>query len=193
MKQGRPPAGPAALGASTEASADERALFQQAVADAVPLISGKVHHEPPRVPPIPRQRLRDEAAALDESLAPAPLEVLLEGGDELSFLRSGLPRTLLRDLRRGRWVLQSELDLHGMSREEARHALGGFLADSLARGDRCLRIVHGKGLGSPGREPVLKELVRVWLARRQEVLAYCQSRAADGGGGAVAVLLSGSR
>ena len=187
------PAGPGTLAADSGADADEGALFRQAVADAVPLVSGKVHHEPPHALPIPRQRLRDEAAALDESLAPAPLEILLEGGDELSFLRSGLPHTLLRDLRRGRWVLQSELDLHGMGREEARQALGEFLAESLARGQRCLRIIHGKGLRSPGREPVLKELVRIWLARRQEVLAYCQSRAADGGGGAVAVLLRGSR
>lgn len=184
MPRRREPVGP---------TPDERALFRGAVADAVPMESDKVHYEPLRPPPIPHQHLRDEAAALGESLAPAPLEILLEGGDELSFLRHGLPRTLLRDLRRGRWVLQSELDLHGMSRDEARQALGEFLADSLACGHRCLRIVHGKGLRSPGREPVLKELVRVWLAHRQDVLAYCQSRAADGGGGAVAVLLRGSR
>ena len=173
--------------------AEEAALFRQAVADATPLDNDRVHHEPPRAPPIPRQHLRDEAAALSESLAPALLEVLLEGGDEMAFLRSGLPRTLLRDLRRGRWVTQDELDLHGMGRDEARQALSEFLAESLAQGHRCLRIVHGKGLRSPGREPVLKELVRHWLAHRQEVLAYCQARAADGGGGAVAVLLQGSR
>ena len=169
------------------------ALFRQAVADATPLDYDRVHHEPPRPPPIPHQHLRDEAAALSESLAPAPIDVLLEGGDELAFLRDGLPRTLLRDLRRGRWVMQAELDLHGMSRDQARQALSEFLAECLARGQRCLRIVHGKGLRSPGREPVLKELVRHWLAYRQEVLAYCQARAADGGGGAVTVLLKGSR
>jgi len=179
-----PPVGP---------TRDESALFRGAVAGAVPMESDRVFHEPPHVLPIPRQSLRDEAAALIESLSPAPLETLMEGGDELAFLRSGLPRTLLRDLRRGRWVMQSELDLHGMNRNQARLALVDFLAASIASGHRCLRIVHGKGLGSPGREPVLKELVRHWLARRQEVLAYCQSRAADGGGGAVAVFLRGSR
>lgn len=168
-------------------------MFREAVADAVPLTVTKVHHEPLRPPPIPLQHLRDEAEALSESLAPAPLDVLLEGGDELSFLRSGLPRTLLRDLRRGRWVMQGELDLHGLSREEARQALSVFLAESLTHGHRYLRIVHGKGLRSPGREPVLKELVRQWLANRNEVLAYCQARAADGGGGAVTVLLKGTR
>jgi len=184
MAHGRTPVG---------VNPDERALFREAVADAIPLVSGKVHHEPPRPLPIPHQHLRDEAAALSDSLAPAPIEILLEGGDELAFLRPGLSRTLLRDLRRGRWVTSAELDLHGMSRSEAKQALGEFLAASLVRGHRCLRIVHGKGLRSPGREPVLKELVRHWLAQRQEVLAYCQARAADGGGGAVTVLLRNSR
>ena len=173
----------------TRAGGEPSALFRAAVADAVPLRSDKVHHEPPPVPPIPRQRQRDEAAALVESLQPAPLDVLLEGGDELSYLKAGLPRTLLRDLRRGRWVAQDQLDLHGLNRNQARAALAEFVALSLARRLRCLRIIHGKGLRSPGREPVLKELVRRWLAGREEILAYCQTPAADGGGGAVAVLL----
>ncbi|HUY01701.1 MAG TPA: Smr/MutS family protein [Rhodocyclaceae bacterium] len=169
--------------------ADDIALFREAVADAVPLVSDRVHHEPPHPLPIPRQRQRDEAAALVETLAPAPLEVLLEGGDELAYLKPGLPRTLLRDLRRGRWVTQDQLDLHGLNRDEAREMLAQFVMESLAHGHRCLRIIHGKGLRSPGREPVLKELVRNWLANRPEVLAYCQARAADGGAGAVIVLL----
>ena len=177
----------AATGAG--ATAADRALFQAAVADAVPLINDRVLHEAPPLPPIPRQRQRDEAAALLESLAPTPLEVLLEGGDELAYLQRGLPRTLLRDLRRGRWVAESEVDLHGLNRHEARDALALFVAESLAQGRRCLRIVHGKGLRSPWREPVLKELVRRWLAARSEILAYCQTPAADGGGGAVLVLL----
>ncbi|OIQ97277.1 putative DNA endonuclease SmrA [mine drainage metagenome] len=174
-------------------AADEIALFREAVADAVPLVSDRVHHEPPQPRPIPRQRRRDEAAALAETLAPAPLEIVLEGGDELAYLKPGLPRTLLRDLRRGRWVTQDQLDLHGLNRIDAREMLAQFVADSLAHGRRCLRIIHGKGLRSPGREPVLKELVRNWLANRPEVLAYCQARAADGGAGAVTVLLKAER
>jgi len=188
MRRRHPPSRAAAAD-----TADDLALFRKAVADAVPLTSDRVHHEPPKAAPIPRQRQRDEAAALAESLAPAPLEVLLEGGDELSYLKSGLPRTLLRDLRRGRWVCEDQLDLHGLNRLDARAALAEFVAASLLRGARCLRIIHGKGKGSPGREPVLKELVRRWLAGRDEVLAYCQTLAADGGGGAVAVLLKAKR
>ncbi|MEZ5616026.1 MAG: Smr/MutS family protein [Rhodocyclaceae bacterium] len=149
----------------------------------------KVHHEPPPSPAQPIQRWKDEAAALTESLSPAPLELSLEGGDEPSFLRPGLARSALRDLRRGRWVVQDALDLHGATRDEARLLLGEFLAESLRRGLRCVRIVHGKGLGSPGREPVLKGLVRGWLTQRPEVLAYCQARAVEGGAGALVALL----
>jgi len=172
-------------------SDEDAALFRQAVGDARPLpVPGKVHIEPPRPAPIPRQHLADERAALEESLhAPAPLELRLEGGDELAFLRTGLPRTVLRDLRRGRWVVQDQFDLHGATREEARELLAGFLAEALRRRLRCVRVIHGKGLRSPGREPVLKHLVRTWLAHRLEVLAYCQARAMEGGAGAVIVLL----
>ena len=172
---------------------EDIALFRDAVADAVPLVSDRVHHEAAPPLPIPRQREQDEAAALRESLAPAPLETLLEGGDELAYLKPGLPRTVLRDLRRGRWVTQDQIDLHGLNRTEARAMLVQFLTTSQARGHRCLRIIHGKGLRSPGREPVLKELVKNWLANRPEVLAYCQTLAADGGGGAVTVLLKAER
>ena len=168
---------------------DERALFREAVSGAKPILPDKVHHEPPPPPALPRQHWRDEAEALAKSLNPAPLDLRLEGGDEPTFLRPGLARTVLRDLRRGRWVVQDQLDLHGAKREEARLLLADFLGNALRRGLRCVRIIHGKGLGSPGREPVLKGLVRGWLMHRQEVLAYCQARAAEGGAGALVALL----
>jgi len=172
---------------------DERALFREAVAGTKPLVPDKVHHEPPPPLAVPAQRMRDEAAALIESLSPAPLDLSLEGGDEPNFLRPGLARTVLRDLRRGRWVVQEHLDLHGATRDEARLLLGEFLGESLRRGLRCVRVVHGKGLGSPGREPVLKGLVKHWLMHRTDVLAYCQARAAEGGSGALVVLLKRGR
>ena len=171
-------------------SEEDRALFREAVAGARPLSQERVHHEPPRPPAIPRQRQRDEADALSESLtAPASLDIQLEGGEELAFLRPGLARNVLRDLRRGRWVIQDQLDLHGATRTTARELLAQFLALCLKRELRCVRVIHGKGLGSPRREPVLKVLVASWLAHRQEVLAYCQARATEGGAGAVIVLL----
>lgn len=168
-------------------------MFREAVSGARPLVPDRVHHEPPPPPAVPLQRRRDEAEALTETLHPEPLDLSLEGGDEPAFLRPGLARTVLRDLRRGRWVVQEALDLHGATRDEARRLVADFLAESLRRGLRCVRIVHGKGLGSPGREPVLKGLVRGWLMRRADVLAYCQARTAEGGAGAVIVLLKNPR
>lgn len=170
---------------------DDRIVFREAVADALPLSSDRVHHEPPPPPAIPRQSLNDAAAALAESLeVPNVLDLQLEGGDEAAWLRPGLSRSVLRDLRRGRWVVQAKLDLHGMNRDEARLAVTRFVRESRQHDLRCLRIVHGKGLGSPGREPILKKLVLGWLWQKREVLAYCQARAAEGGAGAVIVLLA---
>jgi DNA-nicking Smr family endonuclease len=95
----------------------------------------------------------------------------------------------LRDLRRGRWVIQDEIDLHGLNRDEARHQLASFLSASLHHGKRCIRVVHGKGLRSPQKISVLRQLVRGWLLQRIEVLAYCQASPPDGGEGALIVLL----
>ncbi|PKO84950.1 MAG: DNA mismatch repair protein MutS [Betaproteobacteria bacterium HGW-Betaproteobacteria-11] len=172
------------------ADTDERALFRAAVADARPLHSDRADLSPPPPPAIPRQRVKDETAALVASLhEPLSSDQWLEGGDETAWRRDGVPLRVLRDLRRGRWSVQASLDLHGHSRDEARLALVNFLAETRAREQRCLRIVHGKGQHSLGREPVLKHWVPGWLSQRQEVLAFCQARPQDGGGGAVIVLL----
>ena len=174
--------------------AEARALFLSAVADATPLTHDRVVLEPDPPHPYPRQRQQDETAALQESLyGPPLLDLHLEGGDEAAWLRPGLARTILKDLRRGRWVVQSHLDLHGCNRDEARLQVSHFLSAAQHQGLRCLRIVHGKGRGSPGREPILKKLVQGWLAQRNEVLAFCQARAAEGGAGAVVVLLRASK
>jgi DNA-nicking Smr family endonuclease len=171
---------------------DANALFRAAVADARQLTSDRVHHKLPPPPAWPRQRQRDEQAALTESItAPDLLDLHLEGGDEAAWLATGISPAVLRDLRRGRWAVQAALDLHGMNRETARHHVALFLAECRKHNHRCVRIVHGKGLGSPHREPVLKKLVQGWLTQRQEVLAFCQARPAEGGAGAVVVLLRG--
>ena len=107
------------------------------------------------------------------------------------FLRPGLPRDILRKLRRTHWVIQDHLDLHGMVGDEAALATAKFMAESKKRGLRCVRIVHGKGLRSVGREPVLKKRVRRLLMRRDDVLAFVEPRAVHGGSGAVVVLLQG--
>jgi DNA-nicking Smr family endonuclease len=96
---------------------------------------------------------------------------------------------VLRKLRRGDWVIQDEIDLHGCRTDEARELLAGFLREAVKRGVRCVRIVHGKGLGSKDKQPVLKGKTRVWLAQRDEVIAFCQARPAEGGSGALVALL----
>jgi DNA-nicking Smr family endonuclease len=169
----------------------DRSLFRQAVADAKPLPHhGKAQRKREAPPPYPVQSHLDEHAALRESLAAGWTEEdWLESGDEPNFLRPGLTRQVLRKLRSGAWVIQGELDLHGLDRHEAREALAGFLANCIKRGIRCVRVIHGKGLGSKNREPVLKTKVKHWLTQRGEVLAYCQARPVDGGSGALVVLL----
>jgi DNA-nicking Smr family endonuclease len=140
--------------------------------------------------PVPEQTRRDERAALEESLrGPGSIDDAIDSGEELVFLRDGLSRQLLRKLRRGHWVVQDNLDLHGMNRVQAAASVAEFLRRCRARRLRCARIVHGKGLGSRNREPVLKGKLRKWLSLRDEVLAFCQAPAADGGAGAVLVLL----
>jgi DNA-nicking Smr family endonuclease len=176
-----------------EEPADDEALLREALKDVAPIPDpGKATLRPRPPKPVPAQRLRDDEQVLQDSLSDhIPFEVGLETGDELVFLRDGLSNMVLRKLRRGHWVAQDQLDLHGLRSEEARRLLVAFLNEALAKGLRCVRIVHGKGLRSENREPVLKRKVGNWLAQRDEVLAFVQARPEDGGGGAVLVLLKG--
>ncbi len=148
--------------------------------------------EPARRPPEPRplQRERDEAAVMREALSDEfDVETLLHTDELLSYRRPGLGLDVARKLREGRWAIQREIDLHGLRTDEAREALGRFVRESHQQGLRCVRVVHGKGLGSPGRAPVLKGRVLRWLVQKKEVLAFVQARPADGGAGALVVLL----
>lgn len=147
----------------------------------------------PRPAPVPRQRELDEQAALREALSDeVDIETLLLTDDGLSFHREGIPPAVVTRLRRGYWAIQAELDLHGLRREEAREALSAFVREAGRRGWRCLRVVHGKGHGSPGREPVLKAKVHRWLGQHGQVLAFTQAPAPEGGSGALIVLLRGT-
>lgn len=169
----------------------EARAFAIAMAGVAPLADhNRVVLGGPRPAPNPQQRTADERAALHESLhGRIGLQDRLEGGDEPTHLRPGLAQGVLRDLRRGRWVVQEEIDLHGLNRDEARQLLATFLAACLQHGTRCVRIVHGKGHGSPHKLSILRQLVRGWLAQRDEVLAYCQAKPQDGGEGALIALL----
>ena len=170
---------------------EDREALRRALAGVKPL--AKSRRQPlhrPAPPPVPAQTRRDERAVLAESVAgPLSVDDALDSGVELTYLRDGVSRQVLRRLRRGHWVVQDALDLHGMNRGEAAQQVADFVRVAAARGLRCVRIVHGKGLGSKNREPVLKAKLRAWLTPRDEVLAYCQAPAAEGGSGALLVLL----
>ncbi len=142
--------------------------------------------------PEPRQTLLDEQAALREAWSDdVDIDTLLLTDDGLSYRREGIAPDVLNRLRRGQWTIQAELDLHGQRRDEAREALGAFIRQAQANVHRCVRVVHGKGHGSPGREPVLKVRVQRWLAQSQAVVAFTQASGPQGGAGALIVLLRG--
>jgi DNA-nicking Smr family endonuclease len=168
---------------------DDGELFRRAFADVRPLRTApRVQVERPPLKPRPLQREKDERAVLDELLHLPPPEDGLETGEELLFLRSGYQQRYLRRLRRGHYAIRDELDLHGMNEAAARHVLLEFLQQALERRLGCVKVVHGKGLRSRGK-PKLKALVNRLLRRHPAVVAFASCRPANGGTGAVAVLL----
>ncbi len=169
----------------------EKRLFELAVGPVRPLNGPRrVTHAKPPVTPEPRQRRLDEDAVMREALSDEfDVETLLHTDEQLSYRRPGLGPDVTRKLREGHWSIQRQIDLHGLRTDEAREAVGQFIRDAHQLGLRCVRVVHGKGLGSPGRTPVLKGRVQRWLVQKKEVLAFVQARPADGGAGALVVLL----
>ena len=155
----------------------EQNLFQTAVGP-VQALKGQHDrrwHTPEPPEPLPVQHWLDEERVLRESISDEfDVSTLLDVDDQLSFRRTGIGRDVTHKLRAGHWSIQRQLDLHGT-------------------GLRCVRVVHGKGLGSPGKTPVLKGRVQRWLVQKKEVLAFVQARPADGGAGALVVLLQPGR
>ncbi|TDU32261.1 DNA-nicking Smr family endonuclease [Panacagrimonas perspica] len=150
--------------------------------------SQRVSVRPPAPDPQPRYSRADEAAVLAELLA-GPDPDAFETGDTLSYQAEGVQDRVLRQLRRGGFRLDAELDLHGLNRDKARTAVALFFTDCRARDHRCVRIIHGKGHGSPNSGPVLKRELDGWLRKLRDVLAFCSARPQDGGSGAIYVLL----
>jgi DNA-nicking Smr family endonuclease len=184
-----------ALAAAKHADGDVDLAVAFADVERLPT-SRKVSHTPTRPAPVPHQRIADAEAALAASRygadrASRHWEVGQEQEAEQTFVRRGLSTDILTKLRRGYWSVQGELDLHRMTTTEARDTLAEFVLAARQRGARCVRVIHGKGLTSPGKEPVLKGKVRKWLSHWDDVLAYCEAPPHAGGGGAVLVLLRG--
>ena len=198
---------------SASVEPEEKELLRAALADVLPLApSNRASLIRPKPHPVAAQRRGaakqvplggaakqvplgdDEQQVLGDTLSDSPAwQQGGENGEELLFRRDGLSQQHIRKLRRGHWKVQDHLDLHGLIATEARALTAAFLAHAIRNGLRCVRIVHGKGLSSPNREPVLKKKLSGWLAQRDEVLAYCQAPQPEGGGGAVLVLLRATK
>ena len=198
---------------SASVVSEEKELLRAALADVQPLApANRASLIRPKPHPVASQRQGaakqvpvggaakqvpvgdDEQQVLGDTLSDSPAwQQGLENGEELLFRRDGLSQQHIRKLRRGHWKVQDHLDLHGLIATEARALTAAFLAHAIRNGLRCVRIVHGKGLSSPNREPVLKKKLSGWLAQRDEVLAYCQAPQPEGGGGAVLVLLRATK
>jgi DNA-nicking Smr family endonuclease len=171
------------------ATDDDAALFRRAMADARPLSTDTV------APPSRRSRASarfsrlDERDVLRESLESPAHEMELDNGSALYYRHPSVHLKTMRRLARGSISIQDEIDLHGLTAAEAKASLKAFITESVLRGRTGVRIVHGKGLRSGQDGPVLKREVNRWLRRWQPVLAFVSARQADGGTGAVYVLL----
>jgi DNA-nicking Smr family endonuclease len=173
----------------------ERNLFMRAVGKVAPIANQERVWSPPQRPSTrPLQQDLDDEAVMHESMSDEfDISTLLDADDQLSFRRPGIGTDITRKLRKGEWSIQGQIDLHGLRSDEARNAMGQFIRDAKRMGWRCVRVVHGKGLGSPGKEPVLKSKVQRWLVQKNEVLAFVQAKPSDGGGGALLVLMGPSQ
>ena len=171
----------------------EQDLFKRAVGAVKPILAKpRVSLQSEPSPPIASQQIKDDQSALRESLSDEfDVASLLDTDDALSFRRPGIGTDITKKLRKGDWSVQAQVDLHGLRREQAREHLSAFLKDSIKNGLRCIRVIHGKGLGSPGKTPVLKAKVQSWLVQKDEILAFVQAKPTQGGAGALIVLLKG--
>jgi len=173
----------------------EKNLFIRAVGAVTTLDHApRVDLSPVPAPPLAQQQIRDDINVLRESLSDDfDVSTLLDTDDELSYRSQGIGTDVTQKLRKGHWSLQGQIDLHGLRSDEARLALATFIREAHKQGLRCLRVVHGKGLGSPGKTPVLKSKVHSWLVQKNQVMAFVQAKPAEGGAGALVVLLTSGR
>ena len=179
-------------------SDEERELFRTSIGDARPL-KKSLSVNPNRPKPLNKKtplikilkreeaeaQLRDDLCTFadDERVA------ALQSDESLMYAVSGLQHRTLVELQHGKIPSQATLDLHGLTSEEAHLSLHRFLSRVYAKQLRCVRIIHGKGARHINEPPVLKNKVNQWLRRYDKVLAFCSATPAEGGQGAVYVLL----
>ena len=164
--------------------------FSSMVSSTKRISSDKVAPYRKKIAPIAKQKLADDQLVMEELLASDDESTSFYSGDELTFLRDGYPPKILKRLRRGEYSIQEELDLHGLFADEAKRNVHGFINECARYQVSAVRIIHGKGLHSPDKKPVLKNLILGWLKKNQFVIAVCSTPANDGSTGAIYVLLN---
>lgn len=175
-------------------SEDDAELFRQAIGPVRELnaAADSMRASRPALEPEPAQSLADERQVLRELLNDDEALLGMAGGEVLAHLQNGYSPKLLRQLRRGQFVVEAELDLHHLRQHEARALLGRFLIECRRDRHRCIRIIHGKGKGAE-QGSVLKAMTDRVLRQRAEVIGFTSARPQDGGTGAVLVLLQAPR
>lgn len=168
---------------------DDTELFREAVSGVAPLKQDRIEPHRSKRKPVPESRIQDDRDVMDSLLSDHVSEEI-ETGDELLFQRPGIQNTVMRKLRRGQYTIEAELDLHRKTVDQSRQLMSSFIDSAQKNGQRCVRIIHGKGYGSEGKLPILKNMVNSWLKQKNEVLAFCSALPNDGGTGAVYVLLA---
>jgi len=168
------------------------AMFRDAVGEVRSVNNDKIEPDKRPLKPVVRSSEDDDRSVMDALLEDLSEADLLETGEHLAYTSPGVQRAVLRKLKAGRYAIQSEVDLHGLTLAEARRELSEFLAAAQTRRHLCVRVIHGKGRKNAQSAPRLKPAVNQWLQRNKQVLAFCSARAMDGGTGAVYVLLKRS-
>lgn len=170
-------------------SDDDMDLFRQAVGEVREVRHDRVESARPTRKPLVQRSEKDDQSVMASLMDDLSESDFLETGEHLSYTQPGVQRSVLKKLKSGRYSLQSEIDLHGLTVEEARQELSAFLKEAQERRHLCVRVIHGKGRKNAERAPRLKPAVNQWLQRNRQVLAFCSARMNDGGTGAVYVLL----
>ncbi|MDH5231996.1 MAG: Smr/MutS family protein [Gammaproteobacteria bacterium] len=179
------------MGKKNKISAEDQALFRAAIDGTVPLQSNTVNTkaQQPKPRPIAKKLAEDNQLVMQELMSSPEVLEDIEAEGEMVYRAGGLQKSQFNKLRRGQFAIQDHMDLHGMTIAEAKPALADFISDCISARKYCVRIIHGKGLGSPDKKPVLKNMLNHWLRQRSEVLAFCSAPINDGGTGACYVLL----
>jgi DNA-nicking Smr family endonuclease len=183
--------------APAPAPVDDGALFSQAMS-GVNRLDGKPSGRQvrtsgtPAQPPNPGDPDAEGLGRLMDVIS-GKVEFELEFTDEYvqGFVK-GLDSKIFRQLKAGQLSPEAHLDLHGLNMEQALSSVMVFVRQEYYLGKRCLLMVPGRGINSPGGQPVLKEELKTWLTRdplKRVVLAFCTAQPRHGGAGALYVLL----